>query len=323
MFPSFKAGSAVALGLALLTSCDTVERGEQCPDLGDGNPQNYAKQPEEYRPRFSRDGSQVLYVHNDGLQLRVLDVATGTSRHVATGVLEASWFQRPKRAPGIDEPEVQDSAIVTLRDQNLYVASLDGRLGRPLTTDGRTNFLADVSRDGRTLVWTKDGCEPWTMDLETGEARPVPKRGVLHCWGAGDWSPDDSFIAHTRSGGGPDGFASVYLMDREGTGVVRLTYEHRIDQDPVVDPFTGRFVVYASYGCGTWQDLYFYDLRARRERRLTVGGATQPDVSPDGKRVVYVGHTAGPHPVSSDPYGYLFVLDLDTGRKTQLTSEET
>jgi Tol biopolymer transport system component len=68
-------------------------------------------------------------------QLRVIDVATGMSHTIATGVIDGASF-----APGTSEQVVYGRAAVNTTTVNLYTTSATGSNTRQLTQDGRSEY---------------------------------------------------------------------------------------------------------------------------------------------------------------------------------------
>ena len=113
------------------------------------------------------------------------------------------------------------------------------------------------------------------------------------------WSPDGRFIAAARQSLG--GSSDIVLVDGQ-SGDVRVVTSTRLARNvtPAWAP-TGRTILFASDRDGRF-NLYAVDLdREPSAPGLTApglwqltalpGGATSPDVSPDGRTIVYVGYT--------------------------------
>jgi hypothetical protein len=87
----------------------------------------------------------------------------------------------------------------------------------------------------------------------------------------------------------PGGYRDIHVFDVRGVLLRSLSWDRASDVDPVWTP-DGAFLVWASDRDGIW-NLYAYrwdDGRVFRVTR-TLGAARHPDVSPDGRFVVYQG----------------------------------
>jgi Tol biopolymer transport system component len=123
----------------------------------------------------------------------------------------------------------------------LFVMDADGGDPRRLAT-GRTYKDPDWSPDGREIVVvrgeglssaTESNDDLYVLDVTSGVARPLTRTppGVYEA--APAWSPDSSRIAFARTTGGFSDFngtASIFVMDRDGTGET-LVLEHQLFLD--------------------------------------------------------------------------------------------
>ena len=98
-------------------------------------------------PVFSPDGARLAFIRNRK-ELRVLDVAAGTDRLIATGVL-ADTMDAPVPAWSPDGRWLAVSAIGTKAFTNVEIAPLSGGVLRPVS------FLANASAN--SIAWSPDG----------------------------------------------------------------------------------------------------------------------------------------------------------------------
>lgn len=148
-----------------------------------------------------------------------------------------------------------------------------------------------------TLVFQSDRRVPdnpdsrshiFSIDLASGAIRQLSS-GRNHHDMSPRWSPDGKRIAFKSS---RSGNWDVYVMNADGTNVVRLTDSPANDHDPVWMP-DGRSVVISS-DRDSREDLFRVWLADRRVERLTrhtVGRAIMPSVSPDGRSIAYAAQT--------------------------------
>jgi len=150
---------------------------------------------------------------------------------------------------------------------------------------------------GGTLVFQSDLRAPdnpdsrshiFSIDLASGSIRQLSS-GRNHHDMSPRWSPDGRRIAFKSS---RSGNWDIYVMNADGTNVVRVTDSPANDHDPVWMP-DGQSVVISS-DRDSREDLYRVWLADRRVERLTrhtVGRAIMPSVSPDGRSITYAAQT--------------------------------
>jgi TolB protein len=106
------------------------------------------------------------------------------------------------------------------------------------------------------------------------------------------WSPDGRRVAFKSNRGGS---YNLYVMNADGSNVVRLTNHAANDHDPTWVPDGESLVFSSDRDRGTARnDLYRLWLNDGRVDRLTTyfeGYAIMPAVSPDGNWVAFVGQT--------------------------------
>jgi TolB protein len=109
---------------------------------------------------------------------------------------------------------------------------------------------------------------------------------------AGSWSPDGSRIAFSSS---KDGNAEIYVMDRDGSRLRRLTDHPEIDVSPAWSP-TGREIGFTSSRTGSPQ-IYIMDDEGLNLRRISLEGSynAEPAWSPstDFSEIAYATRVEG------------------------------
>ncbi len=155
-------------------------------------------------------------------------------------------------------------------------------------------------------------------------ARPgEPARLLTHGEGANyqpRWSPDGRHIAFgsTRSG-----FEELYVMNADGTGVVKLTHSRGFIDAVSWSP-DGMQIAFSSSAAGLTgplgvihspADIYIARADGTEARRLTRDGGHNwgPVWSPDGSRIVFDSDLGGPYQV--------WVMAADGSAQHPLTSE--
>jgi eukaryotic-like serine/threonine-protein kinase len=228
-------------------------------------------------PSFSPQGDQVALVVPDAEgvpQIRVVDIARGTSIPITSGDLPAS---RPRWSPRGDE-------IVYVRQgEGIWsVSPLGGTPRRLLASGTNPNFSADGARlvfEDQRDIWTAaadgshvvriDGTPPLYYGLPRGPA----------------FSPDGSQIVYFQAEVGPNG--DLWVIPAEGGTASRLTWDLREGGWPVWTP-DGRAIIYSSARAGS-RTLWQVPAAGGEPVALTTGAGEddQPDITADGTRVTY------------------------------------
>ena len=128
----------------------------------------------------------------------------------------------------------------------------------------------------------------FALDLPSGRISQLTS-GKNHHDQHPKWSPDGRRISFVSSRGGN---FDLYVMNADGTNVMRLTDHPANDFDPIWMP-DGQSLIFSSER-DSRSDLYRVWLKDRRVDRLTqhfVGRAIMPSVSPDGKSVAFAAQT--------------------------------
>ncbi|HWP24537.1 MAG TPA: Tol-Pal system beta propeller repeat protein TolB [Candidatus Binatia bacterium] len=198
------------------------------------------------------------------------------------------------------------------RFKEIFLSHLDGSEKFQVTDNHTINLSPDWSPDGRSILYSsfKDRSQTlYLFELATGkEIRFAPPGGGRYI--GGRFSPDGQTIVATLESGGN---TNLYLLDRRGNVIRRLTEERGIEVSPSWSP-DGKQVVYVSDRSGSPQ-IYVLDLESGKSRRLTYSGGynTSPRWSPRGDRIVFTGRTGSRFAI--------FTISVDGGEPRKLTSE--
>jgi WD40-like Beta Propeller Repeat len=192
-------------------------------------------------------------------------------------------------------------------------SGLEGR--RERWSDGWRALDPSVSPDGRRVVFTTN--HRGTTYLMMADVAPSPHRPGMHALvnarrlvdGAPfdqaytpRWSPDNRHVAYSAWQRG--GYRDVRIVDTQDGSVADVTRDRAIDGDPVYSA-DGTWLYFHSDRTGV-SNIYAYELATGRLKQVTnvINGAYQPEPSPDGKSLAYVGYT-------HDGYD-VFVMPLDS-----------
>ena len=165
----------------------------------------------------------------------------------------------------------------------------------------------DVSPDGRSIAYTVTDRGTSYLKLATltpegaiANVRTLMGGARYDQAYAPRFSPDGKQIAcsvWTRGG-----FRDVRLVDAESGQFTEVMHDRAMDVQPSYSR-DGRWLLYSSDRSGI-ANVYAYDLGTHETKQVTNvrTGAYQPELSPDGKTLVYVGYTSEGFDLFSMPF---------------------
>lgn len=260
-------------------------------------------------PRFLNDREVVYYAstERDLPSLFVVDARTGERRRDLGRVRGT-----PYPSPHPDGRHLWINQIEQHRDiysyNDLFTIDLDDG-ERTQMTFGLRAREPDVSPDGRRVVFAVNGAS--TRHLLVADTRDVmATRRVLHRSRRFEqvytprWSPDGQRVAFSQWSHA--GHRDIVVIDVASGTLTKITDDRALDTGPCWSP-DGRVIYFSSDRTGI-ANVYAHELDGGRTRQVTnvLGGAYSPDVSPDGRRMVYLGY-------ASDGFD-LWTLPLDEAR---------
>jgi TolB protein len=200
------------------------------------------------------------------------------------------------------------------RFKEIYVSHLDGSEKFQVTDNHTINLSPSWSADGRSILYSsfkERGQTLYLFELFSGKEIKFTPRGAAKYLG-GKLAPDGQTVVATLELAGN---SNLYLLDRSGNVIRRLTDEPGIEVSPAWAP-DGKQIVYVSDRSGAPQ-LYILDLASGKTRRLTYSGAynTSPEWSPKGERIVYTGRVGSRFAI--------FSIAVDGGEPRKLTAESS
>jgi Tol biopolymer transport system component len=203
----------------------------------------------ESRPRYSPDGRKIAFESNmDGpSEIYIMNAdGTGVRRLTFTGVPGVHGNSSPAWSPGGDQIAYQ-----TTRNGNfdVYRIDIDGTNDTPLTNLPVEESLPAWSPLGDKIALNSRAVDPsanvhlMNPDGTGHVSLPAPGNlpGVEDSWPT--WSPDGSMIGYHSRRDDPGG-EEIYRMNRDGSNVVRLTFNgpNQFDIFPAWSPDGTRIV---------------------------------------------------------------------------------
>ncbi len=159
-----------------------------------------------------------------------------------------------------------------------------GASPRALTSGNSRDRQPAYSPDGSRIVFTSNrsgNMDLWILDTRTGALRQLTDDPAQD-WDPG-FTPDGRHVlwSSDRSGN-----LEIWIAGDDGSGARQLTRDGVDAENPTATP-DGRFVVYTT---GHPQRYGLWRIRpdGSDDHRLVTGAALIPEVSPDGRRVLFI-----------------------------------
>lgn len=212
-------------------------------------------------------------------------------------------------------PDGRQIVFVSDRDGNreIYRMSADGSQQVNLTKHAADDWTPSWSPDGQQVVFAsfRDGnWELYIMNADGSNVRRLTRNNAADYSPA--WSPDGNRIAFVSD---RDGNLEIYVMNADGSGQQRFTNDPATDQSPIWSP-DGSRIAWESYRDDN-MEIYSAQLDGSDLKNLTQDAYANdhgPTWSPWGNHIAYYSNRNG---------GWdIFVLDLETGRRVDLTISE-
>ncbi len=188
-----------------------------------------------------------------------------------------------------------------------------------VTAEADSILYADVSRDGKKLIYTTGRVEFTDLYLRSADPSVVILPVRLTADPASESAPacsrDGNLIAFV--GSDYDAKGDIYLVDlsTKEKAPKRLTGRETEDGAPAFSPDGKRIYFHQSRPGEEGRRMVVLDLSSTDKAPEVIdtrGDASFPAVSPDGTKIAFVSHR-------SDPNGDIFYLDTKGGKVVQLT----
>ncbi len=170
--------------------------------------------------------------------------------------------------------------------REIYLMDYDGFNQRAITAHETLSMSPDWSPQADLISYVSylsGGPALHLVELRTGRKSPIVTDGDFNV--SPSFSPDGKTIAFSRSVG--NGNTEVFLCNRDGSNLRRLTTARGIDTNPAWSP-TGREIAFTSSRSGTPQ-IYIMSAEGANLRRITFLGRYNDGAawSPDGTKLAH------------------------------------
>jgi TolB protein len=195
----------------------------------------------------------------------------------------------PLTAPQNPPPMALYSSLQTIAIDN------KSRMAYVIQTGKEKIEAPNWSRDGKTLIFTRDG-RLWTTPVAGGNATPIDIGNATDCTGSHGLSPDGKWLAMTCAmpgGPGPDHPGRrVYVIPSAG-GAPRMITANANSWFHSWSP-DGKTILFSRPVNGSL-NIFSIPAEGGDETALTTGPATSddPDFSPDGQYIYFNSDRAG------------------------------
>ena len=221
---------------------------------------------------------------------------------------------RTKLTFSSDRDNERVANTVQARDvKEIYVSDYDGANQRRFTTAHKLNITPVWSPDARSIAWT--AFQRLTPDILVSNIYAgMPPENLTGGHGQNwlpSWSPDGTRICFVST---RDGNSELYVMNRDGSNVTRLTNQPAIDVSPTWSP-SGTQIAFTSDRSGAPQ-IYIIDADGRNLFKMTAESwCDRPTWSPAPFNEIAYASRTGP--------GYdIKIYDPATQERRQLTFGE-
>lgn len=259
------------------------------------------------------------------LQLNLLGLGRVDTGEEEATVIEPSPGEGQSPPVVTEEPRIRECSEERIiftsgragkeEDRDIYSMNPDGTNLLQLTDNEVEDSYPAPSPDGTKIAYTSttsDGLwDIFVMNPDGSEKTRLtdhPRRDAYPAW-----SFDGRFIFFESD---REGQWEMYRMNSDGQGVQRLTFTQRGDSwHAAAHPFKEE-IVFESGPVGG-EDLYTVDFAGGNQRKIANDGSRKrmPEISPDGKKIVYTGYVGG----GADRHREIFIMDYDGSNIVQLT----
>ena len=198
--------------------------------------------------------------------------------------------------------------------KEIYISDYDGENQKRVTVGKTLNIAPRWSPDGRSIAYTsyrRGGANLFISNIFTGILDEVTKGDKVGENWLPAWSPDGTRLAFSST---RDGNPEIYVVNRDGSGLRRLTNNPSIDITPTWSP-SGTQIAFTSDRSGTPQIYVVGADGLNLSKKTSESYCDRPTWSPAPFNELAFASRSGP--------GFdIKVLDLSTGAVKALTFGE-
>jgi len=227
-------------------------------------------------PRFSPDGSRIIYTGYESGFPKVTLINVGTLQKQTVGGIDQNMSFAPRFSP--DGGRVVYSAEVA-GNTDLYLLDLNSGATTRLTTAPSIETAPSFSPDGTRITFESDrsgGQQIYIMPASGGEGNRISFGEGRY--GTPVWSPKNDYIAFTKQN---EGRFHIGVMRTDGSEERLLTGAF-LDEGPTWAP-NGRVIMFTreTSGANGAPALYTVDITGRNlQRAATPAAASDPSWGP-------------------------------------------
>lgn len=240
--------------------------------------------------------------------------------------LPAAWGQAPQRdvkphSGMMRYPDISATHIVFTYANDLWLVPREGGVALPLASPPGAETFPRFSADGRTIafVGNYDGNRDlYTIPVEGG----LPHRVTYHpsteflC----DWTAEGKLLFATNGLAGLGRQRQLFLVPARGGLPAKLPVPYGEDASLSADgqwlaytPHTTLFSTWKRYQGGMATDIWLFDLKSLRSKKITDWAGTDGVPMWHGEKLYYLSDQGAEHRLN------IWVYDVKTGRRQQVT----
>src|SRR5687767_5516601 len=219
-------------------------------------------------------------------------------------------------------PDVSATHIVFVYANDLWVAPREGGIASPLASPAGQEMMPRFSPDGKTIAFQGNydgGRDLYTVGLDGG----IPNRVTYHpsseflC----DWTPDGKLLFATGGRSLNVKVQEMFTVGAKGGYPSRIPVPYgtngAVSQDGrwlAYTPHSTDFRTWKRYRGGMATDIWLFDLKDLKSRRMTTFEGTDSLPMWHGAKVYYLSDDGASHREN------IWVFDTANGRRQQVTS---